>query len=157
MTWYLCIKWLHILSSVLLVGTGFGSAFYLYFVHRSGNHQAIAEVIRLVVRADYWFTLPTILIQPLTGFAMIYLAQQPVQQTWILASLALYALAGACWIPVYFLQLRLHKIASATLDQVFATNASLLALCRLLAITGLPGILGHAGNLLVNGVQTGMM
>jgi uncharacterized membrane protein len=52
MNTYLILKWIHILSSVLLVGTGFGSAFYLYFVHRTRNAIAIAEVIRLVVRAD---------------------------------------------------------------------------------------------------------
>ncbi|WP_131728612.1 DUF2269 family protein, partial [Achromobacter xylosoxidans] len=32
---YLTIKTLHILSSVLLVGTGFGTAFYLFFANRS--------------------------------------------------------------------------------------------------------------------------
>jgi uncharacterized membrane protein len=109
--WYLSLKWVHIISSVLLVGTGFGSAFYLYFIHRTANQPAIAQVIRLVVRADYWFTLPTIFIQPLTGFAMIYSAQYKIEQTWIISASALYLLAGACWIPVYFLQLRMLKIA----------------------------------------------
>lgn len=33
MNLYLTIKWIHILSSVLLVGTGFGSAFYLSLIH----------------------------------------------------------------------------------------------------------------------------
>ena len=112
------MKCLHIISSVLLVGTGFGSAFYLYFTHRSGNQQAITEVIRLVVRADYWFTLPTIFLQPISGFAMLHLAHYPLNQTWILYTLALYGLAGACWIPVYFLQIRMEKIArNATLAQ----------------------------------------
>lgn len=71
MNTYLILKWAHILSSVLLVGTGFGSAFYLYFIHRTRNTQAIAEVSRLVVKADFWFTTPTIIIQPLTGYAML--------------------------------------------------------------------------------------
>jgi uncharacterized membrane protein len=31
MNTYLVVKALHILSSVLLVGTGFGTAFYLFF------------------------------------------------------------------------------------------------------------------------------
>ena len=56
MNTYLLLKWAHILSSVLLVGTGFGSAFYLYFTHRTRNIQAIAEVAKLVVHADFWFT-----------------------------------------------------------------------------------------------------
>jgi uncharacterized membrane protein len=52
MSTYLILKWLHILSSVLLVGTGFGTAFYGFFVNRSGNLQAQVVVNRLVVRAD---------------------------------------------------------------------------------------------------------
>ena len=46
---YLSIKTLHILSSVLMVGTGFGTAFYLFFANRSGSVEAIAVVSRLVV------------------------------------------------------------------------------------------------------------
>jgi len=52
MNTYLVLKWLHILSSVLMVGTGLGSAFYMFFTHRSGSVPAQAVVSRLVVRAD---------------------------------------------------------------------------------------------------------
>ena len=68
MSTYLLLKWIHILSSVALVGVGFGSAYYLYFINRTRNIAAIAEVSKLVVRADYWFTTPAILLQPITGF-----------------------------------------------------------------------------------------
>ncbi|MFP5444699.1 MAG: DUF2269 family protein, partial [Betaproteobacteria bacterium] len=47
MSLYLTLKWLHIISSVLLVGTGLGSAFYMFFTNRSGNVQAQAVVTRL--------------------------------------------------------------------------------------------------------------
>ena len=50
---YFLIKTIHILSSVLLVGTGFGSAFYLFFANRSNDLAAQAVVARLVVRADW--------------------------------------------------------------------------------------------------------
>ena len=39
MNTYLLLKTVHILSSVLLVGTGFGSAFYLFFANRSDNAE----------------------------------------------------------------------------------------------------------------------
>lgn len=111
MNTYLVLKWIHIISSVLLVGMGFGSAFYLYFVHRTRNAIAIAEVIRLVVRADYWFTAPAVVIQPLTGFAMLSIAGYSLTQTWLLWTFALYAVAGACWLPVVWLQIKMLKIA----------------------------------------------
>lgn len=113
MSLYLALKWMHIVSSVLLVGTGFGSAFYLYFIHRTRNMAAIAEVIRLVVRADFWFTTPAVIVQPLTGFAMLSMAGYSLGQPWLLWTLALYALAGACWLPVVWLQVKMCGIADA--------------------------------------------
>ena len=114
MTTYLLLKWVHILSSVLLVGTGFGSAFYLFFIHRTKNVQAIAAVSRLVVKADYWFTAPAVIIQPLTGLIMVSMAGYPLTQGWLLWTLVLYVLAGACWLPVVWLQIRMAKIATTT-------------------------------------------
>ncbi|PWF47930.1 DUF2269 family protein [Massilia glaciei] len=112
MNTYLLLKWLHIMSSVLLVGTGFGSAFYLYFANRTRNVEAIAHVVRLVVRADWWFTTPAIVLQPATGFAMVMMAGYSLSQSWLLWSLALYGLAGACWLPVVWLQLRMATFAA---------------------------------------------
>ncbi|WP_371865024.1 DUF2269 family protein [Massilia eburnea] len=110
---YLTIKTIHILSSVLLVGTGFGTAFYLYFANRSGSVETIAVVSKLVVRADWWFTTPAVIVQPLSGAWMIYLAGYPLDALWIKASLALYVLAGACWLPVVWYQIRMGKLALA--------------------------------------------
>ena len=112
MSTYLILKWAHILSSVLLVGTGFGSAFYLFFIHRTKNIQAIAEVSRLVVRADFWFTTPAVIIQPLTGLTMVWMAGYPFDQNWLLWTYVLYFVAGACWLPVVWLQVKMAGMAS---------------------------------------------
>jgi uncharacterized membrane protein len=110
---YLTVKTIHILSSVLLVGTGFGTAFYLFFANRSQSVEAIAVISRLVVRADWWFTTPAVIVQPLSGAWMIHLAGYPLDAFWIRASLALYAFAGACWLPVVWYQVRMGKLALA--------------------------------------------
>ena len=112
MNTYLVLKTIHILSSVLLVGTGFGSAFYMFFANRSGSVQAQAVVSRLVVRADWWFTTPAAIIQPLSGLAMMHLAGWAWHTPWLLLSMALYVLAGACWVPVVLMQVRMAKLAS---------------------------------------------
>ena len=116
MNLYLLVKTLHIVSSVLLVGTGFGSAFYLFFANRSGALAAQAVVCRLVVRADTWFTLPTVVIQPLSGLWLATLAGWPWTTPWILVALLLYALAGACWLPVVWLQWRMALMAESALQ-----------------------------------------
>jgi len=121
---YLIVKWIHIVSSVLLVGTGFGSAFYLFFANRSGDIRAMAVVGQLVVRADTWFTTPAGFVQPISGFAMMHMAGWPWTTPWLLLSFALYLLAGACWLPVVWLQWRMKNMARAAAD----TNQPLPAL-----------------------------
>ena len=111
MNLYLTLKWIHILSSVVLVGTGLGSAYYMFFANRSRDLAAQAVVTRLVVQADWWFTTPTVLLQPATGLAMVHLAGFPLSTPWIAASLVLYAVAGLCWLPVVWLQIRMRALA----------------------------------------------
>lgn len=111
MNLYLSLKWLHILSSVVLVGTGFGSAYYMFFANRTRNVTVQAVVSTLVVRADWWFTTPTVIIQPVTGFAMAYLAGLPLGTPWLAISIALFVFAGACWLPVVWLQIRMAAMA----------------------------------------------
>ena len=108
---YLIIKWIHILSSTLLFGTGLGSAFYMLFVSLTKDIRAISVVVRYVVLADWIFTTPTIIIQPLTGFYLAHLAGFPLTSPWIIWSIVLYLIAGACWLPVVWLQLRMKTMA----------------------------------------------
>lgn len=110
---YLTLKTLHILSMVLLFGTGLGSAFYKWMADRSGNVQHIAITNRHVVLADWCFTTPTVIFQPISGIVMANMADMPITTPWITASLALYCLAGACWLPVVWLQIRMRKLAEA--------------------------------------------
>ena len=104
-------KWLHILSSTLLFGTGLGTAFFMFFTNRSGDVRAIAVVTRYVVIADWLFTATTVVFQPLSGLMMMHLAGIPLTARWIWISFALYFLAGACWLPVVWIQMKLRNLA----------------------------------------------
>ena len=110
---YLIVKWLHVLSSTLLFGTGLGSAFYMFFTSLTRDSRATAVVTRYVVMADWMFTTPTIIIQPLTGAYMIHLVGFPWTSKWIMWSIALYLLAGVCWLPVVWMQIRMREMALA--------------------------------------------
>ncbi|QLQ33134.1 MAG: DUF2269 domain-containing protein [Candidatus Thiothrix singaporensis] len=109
---YLTLKYLHILSMVLLFGTGLGSAFYKWMADRSGNVAHIAATNRHVVLADWLFTTPTVVFQPISGLWMAHLLGYPLTASWLAASLTLYALAGACWLPVVWLQIRMRNLAA---------------------------------------------
>ena len=97
---YSLITTLHILSMVLLFGTGLGSAFYKWMADRCGNVAHIATTNRHVVLADWLFTTPTVLFQPISGLWMVFLLGLPLRTPWVVASLTLFALAGVCWLPV---------------------------------------------------------
>lgn len=118
---YPLLKTLHILSMVLLFGTGLGSAFYKWMADRSGNLAHIAVTNRHVVLADWLFTTPTVIFQPLSGLWLLHLLDIPLHTPWIVASLLLYALAGICWLPVVWLQIRMRDLATRAL----ANNAPL--------------------------------
>jgi uncharacterized membrane protein len=121
MSLYILLKTLHVISSVFLAGVGFGSFFYLLCANRSGNLQAQAVVVRYVVLADWMFTTPAGFIQPITGFAMIGMAGMSLTAPWVLWSLVLYVLAGACWLPVLWLQLQMRTMA----EQAVRTGTAL--------------------------------
>jgi len=110
---YTTLKTVHLLSLVLLFGTGLGSAFYKWMADRSGQVDHIAHTNRQVVLADWLFTTPTVLLQPLSGWWMARLAGWPLDTPWIAISLALYTLAGACWLPVVGLQIRMRTVSAA--------------------------------------------
>ena len=111
MSAYLVVKTLHILSSVLMVGTGFGTAFYFFFANRTRSVPVIASVAKLVVRADLWFTTPAVIAQPLSGLWMAHAAGWPLSASWLSVSIALYAVAGICWLPVVWIQIQMANIA----------------------------------------------
>lgn len=108
---FLWLKWLHILSATVLFGTGLGIAFFKWSVDRSGDVCAIAVVMRRVVLADWLFTTTSVIVQPLTGIWLALLAGYPLTRGWVAWSLALYVLAGLCWLPVVWLQLRMRDMA----------------------------------------------
>ncbi|HEY5759588.1 MAG TPA: DUF2269 domain-containing protein [Steroidobacter sp.] len=108
---YLVVKWLHILSSTVLFGTGLGSAFYMFVTSLTRDARVVATVVRYVVIADYAFTTPTVIIQPVTGLYLMHLAGFPLSSTWIAVSIALYLLAGAAWLPVVWMQIKMRDMA----------------------------------------------
>lgn len=119
---YLALKFLHVVGAAVLFGTGLGIAFFLFMAQRKEAPATIAATLRTVVIADYVFTATAAIAQPVTGFILVYVAGYSLAQTWILASLALYILVGACWLPVVVLQIRMRDLA----EQAVAAKARTL-------------------------------
>ncbi|MBE1160160.1 DUF2269 family protein [Dyella acidiphila] len=110
---YIWLKTLHILSSTLLFGTGLGTAFFMWFTHRTGNVAAIATATRLTVRADFLFTTPAVIVQPISGYLLMRLMGLDLHAGWLQAAIALYVFTGLCWLPVVWLQWKASQLARA--------------------------------------------
>jgi uncharacterized membrane protein len=135
---YLVVKWLHILSSTLLFGTGIGSALYLLVSVLRRDPQLVAGVARIVVIADWMFTATTVIAQPVTGLYMVHLAGMPLGTRWIAWSIALYAIAVACWLPVVWLQMRMRDLATDAAQRHEALPPAFMRCFRAWVALGVP-------------------
>jgi uncharacterized membrane protein len=56
-------------------------------------------------------TATAVIIQPASGIALALMAGYPLSSPWLLLSIALYLLVGACWLPVVWLQIWMRDLA----------------------------------------------
>ncbi|HIP27334.1 MAG TPA: DUF2269 domain-containing protein [Flavobacteriaceae bacterium] len=103
---------IHIVSLVLLLGVGGGSAFYKFMSDKSNNIDVIVHTNKMIVLADWLFTTPSIILQPISGIMLANLMNIPLTTPWLLVSIILYIFAGALWLLAVYLQIRMKKIAS---------------------------------------------
>jgi uncharacterized membrane protein len=94
-----------------------GTAFHLLATHLRGDVNAIAAMTTNTVLADWLFTSLAAIVQAVTGFPMIYMAGYDPLESWLVATYVLYALAGACWLKVLQLQLRMRTLAVAASER----------------------------------------
>ena len=113
---YLTLKYIHIISSTILFGTGIGSAFYMFMANRRKDIAGIVFTTRHVVIADWLFTAPAVITQLITGFALIQSSGYDLNQKWIMYGLILYFFAGACWLPVIWIQIKMRDIAKTAMS-----------------------------------------
>ncbi|MFO1493824.1 MAG: DUF2269 domain-containing protein [Lysobacterales bacterium] len=138
---YLWLKWIHILSSTVLFGTGLGIAYFQWMAWRSGEVAVIARVTRITVSADFVFTTPAVVVQLLTGVALLHTLSLPWSTPWVWQALVLYALTGACWLPVVGIQIQLARMAAKAQAQGEALPPAFHRRMRLWVILGWPAFL----------------
>ena len=139
--YFVVLKWLHLVGAAILFGTGFGIAFNFWLALRGSSVAVIAAAARATVIADFAFTLPAVALQPVTGFALALAMGYPITSTWIVAALILYGVAGACWIPVVLIQLKLRDIAAKSAREATALPKEFRRLSRRWFLLGWPAFI----------------
>jgi len=113
---YLLLKMIHILSAVIVAGTGTGIAFFMFMANRSSNVNAIAITARHVVLADWIFTAPAVVVQFVSGILLMLKLGYTFTSTWFFLVMTLFIVIGICWIPVIFIQYKLKALADSSLS-----------------------------------------
>ena len=113
---YTIIKTLHIISSTILFGTGMGIAFFMFRSWFSSNIHEKFYAARNTVLADYLFTFPAAIIQPITGIMLIQMSGFNATSLWLTATYIIYAIAGLCWLPVVWIQIQLKNMCKEALE-----------------------------------------
>jgi uncharacterized membrane protein len=135
---YVVVKWIHILSSTVLFGTGIGSAYYMLVASRNRDPRIAHFVVSRVVIADWIFTATAAVLQPLSGAYLVYLGGYSVTSRWIVGSVVLFLVAGACWLPVVWMQIRMREMARQAAEAGRPLPDSYGRLFRLWVALGLP-------------------
>lgn len=138
MEWVHVLRWGHVIGACVLIGTGAGIAFFMVMAQRARDARVIAHVAGTVVIADWLFTATAVVLQPITGALLAMEIGWSLTEGWILASLALYVLVGALWLPVVWIQHRLRDLARATEASGSELPSEYHRLYRIWFIAGFP-------------------
>ncbi len=139
---YFFVKTVHIISATILFGTGIGIAFFMIRSYFTEDLQEKLYASHNTVLADYIFTLPAIIAQPLTGFWLVWHSGYAWMSRWLFATYVIYMIAGLCWLPVVWIQIQLKKMVLHSIENGTPLQARYNKLFKLWFLLGWPAFIG---------------
>ncbi len=111
---YLLLKFVHVLGVVLLIGNVTITAVWKIFADKTRNVFTVKFAQKLVIEADWAFTVPGIVLIAFGGYGMAYVANIGLTTTpWLLWGQICFVLSGMMWlcilVPLQTVQYRLSK------------------------------------------------
>jgi uncharacterized membrane protein len=131
------IKLIHILSATLMIGTGFGSAFYLFLTYKKGKVSTVKDVLKLVILADTIFTTPSVILQLVTGIILTEMLGLTFGN-WFWQVMGISLIIFILWVRAAFIQLKLRKI----IEMENEITEEFHRLMRIWFYLGVPSFLG---------------
>ena len=107
---YQLLTLIHILSSTFLWGTGVGTAFFMVMAHQSQDIRTIQRTTKHVVIADWLFTSPAFIIQPISGYFLMKTLNYSFESQWFIVVASLYGIMAIAWFPVVYLQDQMRRL-----------------------------------------------
>ena len=125
-----------------MFGTGIGIAFFMFRSMFTNNMHEKFYAAKNTVLADYLFTFPAVIIQPLSGVALIHMAGYDWTDFWLMATYVIYIIAGLCWLPVVWIQIELKKMVAEALESGEPLPARYHKLFKIWFLLGWPAFVG---------------
>lgn len=139
---YTIIKTIHILSSVILFGTGIGIAFFMFRSWFTDNIHEKFYAAKNTVLADYLFTFPAVILQPISGAALVHMAGFDWADLWLVITYVIYIGAGLCWLPVVWIQIQLKNMCKEASEKGAELPERYDQLFKIWFVLGWPAFLG---------------
>ncbi|MCH7535865.1 MAG: DUF2269 domain-containing protein [Bacteroidetes bacterium] len=128
---------IHILSATIMIGTGLGSAYYLYATYSNKSVRTLAHVLKFVIKADWIFTTPAIVIQFVTGWLLSDILKL-LHTDWLILVLFVSGVVMCTWLWAVKLQIEMRD----RLKKEGAITARIDAMMRLWVLLGVVAFSG---------------
>lgn len=110
MTIFAILKIFHILTAVVLIGAPLAGAWYLFCMRQQFNlvqlHQADRETFILNIGLIGAFGF----LQPISGFALVYLEKNSLSWLWIISAISTYSFTAIAWFALVFFQMQSNQL-----------------------------------------------
>ncbi|MCW2268718.1 hypothetical protein D3C77_33810 [compost metagenome] len=101
------LKALHVLATVVLLGSALGLAIWTWLARRKGDATAPTRLMQRPL-VFVWLLMGISLVSmPFTGWWLVHLIGWPLGQTWVLGSSVIYTLGAFSW---FWLLARVNRL-----------------------------------------------
>lgn len=139
---YLVVKTIHVISSTILFGTGIEIAFFMLRSYYADNlHQKLFAAKETVI-ADFIFTLPAVITQAVSGIWLVWNSGYQWSDLWLTTTYIIYIIAGICWLPVVWIQIKLRNIVTDSAVNQSQLPPAYFKLFRIWFLLGWPAFTG---------------
>jgi uncharacterized membrane protein len=104
-------QFIHLIAATAMLGVWFAAALFMGFAHRSANTSVVALTASFVVKVELLVVAPAMAVTPLIGVPLAWaIGLSPLDEFWIVLSIAIYLLVLAAWLAALWLEFRIRDL-----------------------------------------------
>ena len=125
----------HVLASIIFIGNNITGVFWKVRADKTGNLDVISNSADALLRADYQFTLPSLVVLFITGIWMGGLTGwERFQEIWLGSSFVLLVIIALIWVVILSPKLRTLVRIAAECAETGKLSQEYTAVSRIWAI-----------------------